>query len=234
MASWNTGNLPSLRELYLSNNSLGLNKNPNWQWLLGIQVSKTLKVLDLCGNKLEDLPKSIWKLQNLITLKLDNNILNKLPSSLGRISTLRYLSVSKNNLQYIPYSLKHCGLEHLDISLNDFTPEETGLQQYGTQWEFYNSLVHIAAKAVLENKLSYAPNILPKTLVELLDNSNICICGKPVLDDKCLIKKTRFNEFSSISFILVKDFFTVQCFICSPKCHYYFRVIRIYNLILNT
>lgn len=55
-----------------------------------LQVSKTLKLLDLSGNKLRDLPRDIWKLQNVVTLKLDNNNLTKLPHTLGRISTLRY------------------------------------------------------------------------------------------------------------------------------------------------
>lgn len=55
-----------------------------------LQVSKTLKLLDLSGNKLRDLPRDIWKLQNIVTLKLDNNNLIKLPHTLGRISTLRY------------------------------------------------------------------------------------------------------------------------------------------------
>ncbi|XP_069360182.1 leucine-rich repeat protein 1 [Maniola hyperantus] len=214
------GRLASLSELYLSNNSLGLSNNPDWRWLFGLQ---TLKLLDLSGNKLKNLPKDIWKLQNLVTLKVDNNSLNNLPSTLGRISTLRYLSVSKNNLQTLPCSLMHCGLEHIDISTNNFTSETT--EPKLMPCEFYiNSLVHIAAKTVLKHKLFYAPNIIPKTLVELLDNSNMCVCGKPVLNDKYyIIKQYNLKDFS-LSRHLVFNFFNknssvgIECFFCSPKC----------------
>ncbi|XP_045775338.1 leucine-rich repeat protein 1 isoform X2 [Maniola jurtina] len=217
------GRLPSLSELYLSNNSLGLSKNPDWRWLFGLQK---LKLLDLSGNKLGNLPKDIWKLQNLVTLKVDNNSLNKLPTTLGRISTLRYLSVSKNNLQTLPCSLMHCGLDHIDISTNNFTSETKGpiLTDF-TPWEFYiNSLVHIAAKTVLKHKFFYAPNIIPKTLVEFLDNSNMCVCGKPVLNDKYyIIKQFDLKDFS-ISRHVIFNFFNknssvgIECFFCSPKC----------------
>nr|XP_034833425.1 leucine-rich repeat protein 1-like [Maniola hyperantus] len=217
------GRLASLSELYLSNNSLGLSNNPDWRWLFGLQVCNKLKLLDLSGNKLKNLPKDIWKLQNLVTLKVDNNSLNNLPSTLGRISTLRYLSVSKNNLQTLPCSLMHCGLEHIDISTNNFTSETT--EPKLMPCEFYiNSLVHIAAKTVLKHKLFYAPNIIPKTLVELLDNSNMCVCGKPVLNDKYyIIKQYNLKDFS-LSRHLVFNFFNknssvgIECFFCSPKC----------------
>ncbi|XP_023944674.2 leucine-rich repeat protein 1 [Bicyclus anynana] len=214
--------LPSLCELHLSNNSLGLNKNPNWQWLLGLQVSNKLKLLDLSGNKLKDLPKSIWKLQSLVTLKLNNNNLDYLPSSLGRISTLRYLSITENNdLQSLPYTLKHCGLEHLDISSSKCTCDETDLKHINTKWKSYDSLVHIAAKIVLKYKLFYAPNIIPKTLVDLLDNCDMCVCGKPVLNDKNnIIKKMEYNNTFSrrITFNLLHYLLSIQCFFCSPKC----------------
>lgn len=54
-----------------------------------LQITNKLKLLDISGNKLGYLPKSIWKLQKLVTLKLDNNMLDKLPTTLGRMSSLR-------------------------------------------------------------------------------------------------------------------------------------------------
>ncbi|CAG9791076.1 unnamed protein product [Diatraea saccharalis] len=83
------GRMPNLAELILVNNSLGNNSEIDWRWLLGPQIIKTLKLLDLTGNRIKSLPKSIWKLQCLVTLKIDNNSLRKLPSTLGRIGSLR-------------------------------------------------------------------------------------------------------------------------------------------------
>ncbi|CAH2242415.1 jg7693 [Pararge aegeria aegeria] len=222
----NEGRLPNISELYLSNNSLGLNKNSDWQWLLGLKISKKLKLLDLRENKIINLPKDIWKLQNLVTLKIDKNSLYKLPTTLGRITTLRYLSVSENNLRTLPCSLIRCGLEHLDISSNNFKSEADApkIADY-TPWDIYiNSLVHIAAKTVLKHKFFYAPNIIPKTLVELLDNSNMCVCGQAVLNDKYYVIKPFELIGFSISRHIVSNFVnkgssvSVECFFCSPKC----------------
>ncbi|CAH4022668.1 unnamed protein product [Pieris brassicae] len=85
--------MPNLSELYLTNNSLGSLESVDWRWLLGPQITKTLKLLDLCGNKLKVLPRNIWKLHNLVTLKLDNNLLERLPASLGRMRKLSGISV---------------------------------------------------------------------------------------------------------------------------------------------
>ncbi|XP_026493268.1 leucine-rich repeat protein 1 [Vanessa tameamea] len=217
------GRLPSISELYLANNCLGVKDQIDWRWLLGVQITKKLKLLDLSGNKIKELPKSIWKLQNLITLKIDNNNLKRLPASLGRINTLRYLTVSQNSLQSLPCGLMQCRLDYIDLSANMFVPGNGTLKTGNySQWEFYvNSLVHIASKVVLNKKLFYAPNIIPRTLVELLDNANICVCGKSVLNHSYFIIK----EFQ------LKDLYRVvvfnnnhscavgfECYFCSPKC----------------
>ncbi|KAJ0175149.1 hypothetical protein K1T71_009290 [Dendrolimus kikuchii] len=222
------GRMPCLSELYLSNNQLGAKGQVDWRWLLGPQISKQLKLLDISSNKLLYLPKAIWKLQSLLTLKLDDNKLQKLPATLGRISSLRYLTISNNELGSLPCSLMQCRLEFIDLSSNKFHESSTGpkLQKY-TPWEFYiNNLVHMAAKLLLKNKVYYAPNIIPWTLVELLDNANMCICGAPVLNDKFYIHKEfelkdyfravafNNNRSSSVNF---------ECYVCSPKCLSYFR-----------
>ncbi|OWR45892.1 leucine-rich repeat protein 1 [Danaus plexippus] len=218
------GRLPNLCELYLSNNSLGQKEDFDWRWLLGPGISKKLKLLDLCANKISMLPKDIWKLQNLVTFKIDFNKLERLPPTIGRIQTLRYFSVSNNNLVTLPCSLMQCRLETIDLSSNKFNSDTVGAKMANyTPWELCaHTLVHIAAKAVLRNKLYYAPNIVPYTLVELMDNANMCVCGKPVLNNARFIIK----EFQ------LKDFFRVvvfdnngdssvgfECFFCSPKCY---------------
>lgn len=82
----------------------------------------------------------------------------------------------------------------------------------------------MTAKVVLKYKIYYGPNIIPWTLVELLDNASMCVCGAPVLNDKFYVIK----EFE------LKDYFQAvvndnrnscvnfECYICSPKCLSYF------------
>ncbi|XP_047996065.1 leucine-rich repeat protein 1 isoform X2 [Leguminivora glycinivorella] len=219
----NEGRMPNLSELYLSNNKLGAQKDINWKWLFGPQITKSLKLLDLSSNQLTQLPKPIWKLQKLVTLKLDNNQLEKLPGPLGRIGTLRYLTISRNTLASLPCSLMQCNLEYLDISSNNFNHslENPELKQH-SPWDFYvGSLVHLSSKVVLKHKMFYAPNIIPWTLVEFLDNANMCVCGMPVVNDMYF----RNKEYE------LKDFFRVvvfdnnrsstvafECYYCSPRC----------------
>ncbi|KAI8434224.1 hypothetical protein MSG28_012329 [Choristoneura fumiferana] len=182
-----------------------------------------LKLLDLSSNQLTELPKAIWKLQNLVTLKLDNNMLQKLPAPIGRIGSLRYLTVSKNALISLPCSLMQCKLEHLDLSTNNFNHHKENLEwKQHSPWDCYiGSLSHLASKIVLKYKLFYAPNVIPWTLVEFLDNANMCICGSPVVNDMFY----RNKEY------VLKDYFRVvvfdnnrtrtvafECYYCSPKC----------------
>ncbi|CAH2049364.1 unnamed protein product, partial [Iphiclides podalirius] len=91
--------MSSLRELHLSKNNLGKNNLIDWQWLLGLQITKSLKLLDISGNKIKYLPTAIWKLINLVTLRVNDNELKKIPATIGRIRTLRYLDISQNNFK---------------------------------------------------------------------------------------------------------------------------------------
>ncbi|CAB3244738.1 unnamed protein product [Arctia plantaginis] len=217
------GRMPNLCELYLSNNQIGVRGDVDWRWLLGPQITSVLKLLDLSGNKLGHLPQSIWKLQKLVTLKLDNNMLEKLPTTLGRLSTLRYLTISQNEITSLPCSILQCRLEYIDLSENKYDVKETNMAPIQhTPWDFYiGSLVDIASKVVLKQKFFYAPNIIPRTLVEFLDNANMCICGAPVVNNSYYMNK----EFELKDFFRVvvfnsnrKSTVTVQCYFCSPKC----------------
>ncbi|CAG4944118.1 unnamed protein product [Parnassius apollo] len=217
------GRMTSLRELYVSKNNLGL--NVDWRWLLGPNITKTLKLLDISDNKIKYLPKAIWKLGKLVTLKVNNNEIRKIPATVGRIQTLRYLDISRNKLESLPCSLLQCRLEHIDLSSNNFnycTQIQSEENKLGA-WQLYiNSLIHLASKVVLKHKLFYAPNILPLTLVEFLDNANMCLCGNPVVSDEYYVVR----EFE------LKDYFRVvvfdnnrnssirfECFFCSSRCY---------------
>lgn len=86
---------------------------------------------------------------------------------------------------------------------------------------YVNSLVDLAARIVVKQKISYAPNTIPWTLVEYLDDANSCVCGEPVMNKE----HYSYKEFQ------LKDYFHVVvsdksrkgtvsflCYYCSPKC----------------
>jgi len=66
---------------------------------------KSLKLLDLRNNRLQDIPGEICTLSQLATLKVDYNYLVALPFSLGNLSELVCLSASQNRLIELPDSL---------------------------------------------------------------------------------------------------------------------------------
>ncbi|XP_026750029.2 leucine-rich repeat protein 1 [Galleria mellonella] len=217
------GRMPSLCELHLANNKLGVNGKIDWRWLFGPQLIKMLKLLDLSGNNLKYLPKCIWKLQKLITLKLDDNMLNQLPATLGRINSLRYLTISKNMLSSLPCSLLQCHLEYIDLSSNNFHHNNITSQLQRNLYKYYvGSLVHLSSEIVLRNKFFYASNLIPWTLVQFLDDANMCVCGAPVVNNKFYVN----NKFE------LKDLFRVVVFdnnrnsTVDFECYYCYKCCR--------
>lgn len=216
------GRMANLSELHLANNQLGVRGVVDWRWLLGPQITKTLKLLDLTSNKLGHLPKAIWKLEKLVTLKANDNMISRLPATIGRISTLRYFTISSNELQSLPCSLMQCRLEYIDISSNKFDNKQNNStsDQY-SPWQFYvGSLVHLSAKIILKHKIHYASNIIPWTLVEFLDNANMCVCGAPVVNYTHSINKEYDlkDYFRTVVFNNNLSVVEFECYFCSPKC----------------
>lgn len=94
--------LPKLKELYISGLKDGMNK----PMILNIGTLKTLQVLWLSYNELQDLPVSLFDLKQVRRLSLANNKLEKLSERLGELSNLEYLYLEKNQLSTLPNSIK--------------------------------------------------------------------------------------------------------------------------------
>ncbi|CAM1298609.1 Uncharacterised protein r2_g828 [Pycnogonum litorale] len=85
--------------------------------MLGIQ--KTMKYMDLSGNRFEKLPFSIGRLNNLCVLTLQVNSLKYLPDSFCNLSSLTCLKIGSSQLEELPedfFNLRK--LKVLDLSSN--------------------------------------------------------------------------------------------------------------------
>ncbi|MBA0833249.1 hypothetical protein Goarm_017574 [Gossypium armourianum] len=93
---------PSLLELHLS--ACILEDDP---YLISVNSSKSLAVLDLSWNNLSSVPKSIFSLHGLVSIDLRFNSLDgPIPDYFGNISFLEVLDLHQNSLNSsIPNSL---------------------------------------------------------------------------------------------------------------------------------
>lgn len=114
-----------------------------------------------------------------------------------------------------------CRLEQLDISSNKFIyhtfPNNENIK---TSKKFcLGNLVNIASKVVLKHKLFYSPSTIPQTLVEFLDNANMCICGTPVVDTVFVKKDYDLKEyFRTVVCDTHSSRVDFECYFCSPAC----------------
>ncbi|KAF8670266.1 hypothetical protein HU200_050800 [Digitaria exilis] len=121
--------LGNITTLDLSNNNLQLKSLPN-----SIGCLSKLKVLNVSGNLLHELPATIEECRALEELNANFNELTKLPDTLGfELHGLRRLSVNSNKLAYLPSSTSHMtSLRLLDARLNCLRSLPDGLENLGS------------------------------------------------------------------------------------------------------
>ncbi|MBK2124829.1 leucine-rich repeat domain-containing protein, partial [Fangia hongkongensis] len=93
------------------------------------EVFERVKYLDLGGNNLESLPKSIEELKNVKLLYLGSNNLCSLPEFIGNLNTLEVLHLNSNNLESLPESIGNLdSLKVLHLGSNNLEslPESIG------------------------------------------------------------------------------------------------------------
>ncbi len=81
--------------------------------------AKTLKILQLQGNRMQNFPVALCELDLLQELNLSNNALKRIPRQIGRLKQLRELYLNDNFIEVIPQSIGDCmWLKTLDVSSN--------------------------------------------------------------------------------------------------------------------
>lgn len=210
-----------LQELYMSDNLLGSSSPGQWAWMGG-QLSYTLKVLDLCLNRLKYLPKQIGKLYSLHTLRVNHNELVTLPTGIGQLTSLKTLAAGNNSISVLPGSIKMLRLNELDLSCNTLPPisEYVGSDKPKPILLHPFSLKECAAKKVLRSRIPYTPLDLPRTVIQYLDDAEYCVCGEACFEN--VIKNRQCFSLKDITVTITMtspQYVPVDCHYCSPACY---------------
>jgi Leucine-rich repeat (LRR) protein len=113
-----------------------------------LNLSETLRNLDLSKNRLSSLPADISKFKLLKQLKLETNKLESLPEAIRNVKKLEYLSVSHNSLTSLPLSLKNLSnLKQVYLNFNKL--KEFPLQLLG--------LTNLEVVELSHNKITEIP-----------------------------------------------------------------------------
>ncbi len=78
--------------------------------------------LDLSGNELTEIPKSLTKLSNLTGLYLSGNQLTEIPESLTKLSNLTWLLLDENPLKHPPLEIANRGIKDIKQYFQQIQP----------------------------------------------------------------------------------------------------------------
>lgn len=132
----------------------------------------------------------------------------------------RFLSVSNNKLSILPASITRLRLQKADFSFNSF---EISAEKIRNPPNFkMDSLVGLCSSIVVRHKITYAKNLIPYTLVDYLDNSYYCICGKPTFNSSNYFR-TNLTLASFCESITSNgdNRVSFECYLCSFQCYNY-------------
>ncbi|KAJ8672902.1 hypothetical protein QAD02_004163 [Eretmocerus hayati] len=214
------GMLPNLQELNLSDNLLGKGPINKWSWMSGVNISKSLCLLNLNSNQMTVIPDQINKLRSLITLHFHNNLITTLPQGIGSLSKLKYLVLSKNNLTHLPGNMRNLRLSDLDISDNPFSANLNDNNAISGNVGV-RTLVESAAQVIVRKRVYYDASIIPFTLVQYLDKPSYCMCGAPCFS--CYVNRFMSINLSTIAQSIkfsgmAGNRILFDCYFCSTRC----------------
>lgn len=122
------------------------------------KVGKVLNTLFMDHNKIEKLPSSIGKLENLSLLSLCQCSLSSIPRDISLLKNLTSLHASHNNLKKLHSRLFNLtNLKHLDVSYNSIAEIPENI----------TSLRSLESLDLTSNRISFIPTKLPLSLLAL-------------------------------------------------------------------
>ncbi|XP_075259205.1 uncharacterized protein LOC142351030 [Convolutriloba macropyga] len=173
---------------------------------------RNLKDLYLGGNKLMELPESVGSMHQLNKLIVNDNQLGTIPDTLTNLDQLKSLMLHGNRLKVLPQSLiKLENLEELSLRGNPL------VDRFVRTMNMYHvpSLKELSSRYVVNNRLIFNHDDLPKTLLQYLKTSQRCInpACSGVYFTSC-VEHVKFVDFCGrfrVPFLI---------YLCSPSCEY--------------
>ncbi|XP_025921269.1 leucine-rich repeat-containing protein 58 [Apteryx rowi] len=203
--------LPRLRTLLAKNNRLG-GPGSLPKGLGQAPLGRSLRVLNLSGNRFAEVPPALLGLRGLQSLSLGGNRLHSIPpdiQELRRLHSLRSLSLHNNLLTYLPREILNLvHLEELSLRGNPLVVRFVRDLTYNPP-----SLQELAGRTIKTRNVPYAPSDLPENLVRYLSLASNCPnpkCGG-VYFDSC-VRQIKFVDFCG------KYRLPLMHYLCSPEC----------------
>ncbi|KRT85992.1 hypothetical protein AMK59_1546 [Oryctes borbonicus] len=133
---------------------------------------RTLETLHIDGNKIIELPRTLFQCEELRYLDVSDNEIHTIPTLISKLINLQTLNISRNLLKYtdIPNSIHRCQkLTVLDLSSNILDKVPEGLSSLINLQELYLNDTYIEFLPASFGRLS---NL---TILELRDNNLISL-----------------------------------------------------------
>lgn len=91
--------------------------------------------IDLSYNNLTKIPKEIFKMTNLVSLRLSCNNISIIPSDITKLQKLKYLSLMTNNIKEIPSQINDLpNLKELLLGHNPITKMPSNFNETKYSW----------------------------------------------------------------------------------------------------
>lgn len=186
-----TKKLPSIPNL----KSLELRDCPKLIDTIDFSLFPYLEKLDLSGNELTNIPKSIFKILNIKVLILRSNKITSIPSEISKLSKLRYIDFSFNKINEIPLEIGELtNLDSIDFSNNNISYLPSSICQ----------LVNLKSLDLINNYLDSLPNNIGN--LSRLNDMRFQWTGKSILpqsfDSLLFVKRYQLKADSIIESVL--------------------------------
>ncbi|CAI9105696.1 OLC1v1004680C1 [Oldenlandia corymbosa var. corymbosa] len=183
--------------------------------------SRLLKVLDLGGTQLEEIPEEVFKLYHLKTLNLKGTRVKDIPKAIGHLKNLEFLDLSYTNVRELPNEiLKIEGLIHLIVFdkpsdstfvLNGFKGPKGIVKLSCLEW-----LCHIEANEILIREIGELKHLKVLGIKSLRQQDGKQLCsslGKlSNLEDLCLraIKDDEMLDLDDMNLVVHSGLLNLQ------------------------
>ncbi|KAG4068480.1 hypothetical protein HA402_004821 [Bradysia odoriphaga] len=211
------GSLP-LRDINFAQNKL---ENSNFAWLKQDTIRMSLTSINLSENRIRHFPRCFLKLPKLKVIKLSNNEIERVPFAIRALKNLRELHINRNKLASLPDALRWIFFDVVDISDNPFqginvVSREEMVHRICVRQNI--NLTEICLRRVVECRLPYTAATLPRSLIDVLDETPLCSCGTicfatPIIERW---REAPINSSSTVKTSLVTAY--ADGTLCSLKC----------------